>query len=72
MYMIFMMFSFIFSKENDLSVMPSSQDSLDSIIKELLNDINSTIIECDPRLLNLYKRSFPQYSKKFVSIGTII
>lgn len=40
MYMIFMMLAFIFSKENDLSVMPSSQDSLDNIIKELLNDIN--------------------------------
>ncbi len=40
MYMIFMMFAFIFSKENDLSIMPSSQDSLDNIIKELLNDIN--------------------------------
>ncbi len=42
-----------------------------SMYGDLLNDINSTIIECDPRLLNLYKRSFPEYSKKFVSIGTI-
>ena len=42
-----------------------------SMYEDLLNDINNTVIECDPRLLNLYKRSFPEYSKKFVSIGTI-
>ena len=29
------------------------------------------VIECDPRLLNFYKRSFPKYSEKFVSLGTI-
>ena len=42
-----------------------------SMYEEFLNDINNTVIECDPRLLNLYKRSFPKYSEKFVSLGTI-
>ncbi len=42
-----------------------------SIYGDLLNDIDNTVIECDARLLNLYKRSFPKYSEKFVSLGTI-
>ena len=42
-----------------------------SMYGDLLNDIDNTVIECDNRLLNLYKRSFPEYSEKFVSIGTI-
>ncbi len=42
-----------------------------SMYQDLLNDIDNTVIECDPRLLNFYKRSFPEYSEKFVSHGTI-
>jgi len=42
-----------------------------SMYGDLLNDIDNTVIECDPRLLNLYKRSFPKYSTKFVGLGTI-
>ena len=42
-----------------------------SMYQDLLNDIDNTVIECDPRLLNFYKRSFPEYSDKFVSHGTI-
>ncbi len=42
-----------------------------SIYEEFLNDIDNTVIECDPRLLNLYKRSFPKYKEKFVRIGAI-
>ena len=39
--------------------------------EDVLSDFDNTIIECDPRLLNLYKRSFPKYSEKFVGLGTI-
>ncbi len=42
-----------------------------SMYGDLLSDIHDTVIECDNRLLNLYKRSFPKYSEKFVSRGTI-
>ncbi len=42
-----------------------------SMYEDLLNDIDNTVIECDLRLLNLYKRSFPKYSEKFVGLGTI-
>ena len=42
-----------------------------SMYGDLLNDIDNTVIECDPRLLNLYKRSFPKYSSKFVALGII-
>ncbi len=42
-----------------------------SMYGDLLSDIDNTIIECDPRLLNLYKRSFPEYREKFVGHGTI-
>ena len=38
---------------------------------DLLKNIENVIIECDPRLLNLFKRSFPKYSEKFFSLGTI-
>ena len=38
---------------------------------DFLSDFDNTIIECDPRLLNFYKRSFPGYREKFVSLGTI-
>ena len=42
-----------------------------SMYGDLLNEIDNVIIECDSRLLNLYKRSFPKYSEKFVSLGSI-
>ncbi len=42
-----------------------------SMYGDFLKDIDNTTIECDPRLLNLYKRSFPKYSENFVSLGTI-
>ncbi len=42
-----------------------------SMYGDLLQDIDNTVIECDPRLLNLFKRSFPKYSEKFVGLGTI-
>ena len=42
-----------------------------SIYEDVLSDFDNTIIECDPRLLNFYKRSFPKYREKFVSLGTI-
>ena len=42
-----------------------------SMYGDLLNNIDNLVIECDPRLLNLYKRSFPKHIKKFVTLGTI-
>ena len=42
-----------------------------SMYEDLLNDIKNTVIECDPRLLNFYKRSLPKFSEQFVSLGTI-
>ncbi len=42
-----------------------------SMYEEFLNDIDNTVIECDPRLLNLFKRSFSEYKEKFFSLGTI-
>ena len=39
--------------------------------EDVLSDFDNIIIECDPRLLNLYKRSFQKYRAKFVSLGTI-
>ncbi len=42
-----------------------------SMYGDFLNDIDNTIIECDPRLLNIFKRSFPKYSDKFVTLGSI-
>ena len=38
---------------------------------ELLEDVENAVIECDARLLSLFKRSFPKYSKKFVALGNI-
>ncbi len=42
-----------------------------SMYDEFLNDIENTRIECDSRLLNLFKRSFPKHSEKFIEIGSI-
>ena len=42
-----------------------------SMYEDVLSDCENTIIECDPRLLNFYKRSFPKYRAKFVGLGTI-
>ncbi len=42
-----------------------------SMYEDVLSDFDNIIIECDPRLLNFYKRSFQKYRAKFVSIGTI-
>ena len=42
-----------------------------SMYGELLENIENVIIECDPRLLNLFKRSFPKYHKNFVELGKI-
>ena len=38
---------------------------------DLLKKIENVTIECDPRLLNLFKRSFPQYNDNFVELGSI-
>ena len=42
-----------------------------SIYGDLLKNLENVTIECDPRLLSLFKRSFPKYSNKFVDLGTI-
>ncbi len=42
-----------------------------SMYGDLLRNIDNIIIECDPRLLNLFKRSFPKYSNNFVKLGSI-
>ncbi|MDC2979018.1 tetratricopeptide repeat protein [Pelagibacteraceae bacterium] len=42
-----------------------------SMYGELLEDVENAVIECDARLLSLFKRSFPKYSKKFVALGNI-
>ena len=42
-----------------------------SMYEDVLSDFDNTIIECDPRLINFYKRSFPKYREKFVSLGTV-
>ncbi len=42
-----------------------------SMYGDLLNNVENITIECDPRLLNLFKRSFPEYSSKFVELGSI-
>ncbi len=42
-----------------------------SMYGDLLETIENVTIECDPRLLNLFKRSFPQYSNSFVKLGSI-
>ena len=42
-----------------------------SMYIDILNDIKNTIIECDDRLLNIFRRSFPKYTNNFVKLGTI-
>ncbi len=42
-----------------------------SMYGDLLKNIENVTIECDPRLLNLFKRSFPEYSNSFVELGSI-
>lgn len=38
---------------------------------DLLDTFKNVIIECDKRLINIFRRSFPEHSKKFVSMGSI-
>ena len=42
-----------------------------SMYGDLLDDIENVMIECDKRLLNLFRRAFPKYSNKFVELGKI-
>ena len=42
-----------------------------SMYGDLLKNIENITIECDPRLLNLFKRSFPEYSNRFTELGSI-
>ena len=42
-----------------------------SMYEEVLEDLVNITIECDPRLLNLFRRSFPKYRNNFVELGTI-
>tara|TARA_B100001057_G_scaffold388946_1_gene396557 strand:+ start:849 stop:2633 length:1785 start_codon:yes stop_codon:yes gene_type:complete len=42
-----------------------------SMYGDLLKNIKNISIECDRRLLNLFKRSFPEYSDNFVELGNI-
>tara|TARA_B100000963_G_scaffold357168_1_gene378753 strand:- start:38 stop:1825 length:1788 start_codon:yes stop_codon:yes gene_type:complete len=42
-----------------------------SMYGDFLNDIQNAVIECDPRLINIFKKSFPKHSDKFVEIGSI-
>ena len=42
-----------------------------SMYGDLLKNVENITIECDPRLLNLFKRSFPEYSNRFVELGSI-
>ena len=42
-----------------------------SMYGDLLKSLENVTIECDPRLLNLFKRSFPKYSNSFVELGSI-
>ncbi len=42
-----------------------------SMYGDLLKNVENITIECDPRLLNLFKRSFPEYSNKFIELGSI-
>ena len=42
-----------------------------SMYGDLLKKVENVTIECDPRLLNLFKRSFPKYSNSFVKLGSI-
>ena len=42
-----------------------------SMYEDVLEDLENTMIECDPRLLNLFRRSFPKYRNNFVELGNI-
>ncbi len=42
-----------------------------SMYGDLLKTLENVTIECDPRLLDLFKRSFPKYSNSFVELGSI-
>ncbi len=42
-----------------------------SMYGDLLTKVKNITIECDPRLLSLFKRSFPEYGNKFVELGSI-
>ncbi len=42
-----------------------------SMYGDLLKSLENVTIECDPRLLNLFKRSFPKYNNSFVELGSI-
>ena len=42
-----------------------------SMYGDLLDDIENVTIECDKRLLNLFRRAFPKYSNNFVELGNI-
>ncbi len=42
-----------------------------SMYEDVLEDLENTMIECDPRLLNLFRRSFPKYRNSFVELGNI-
>ena len=37
---------------------------------DLLNKFSDLIIECDERLIPLFKNSFPSHKEKFVKLGT--
>ncbi len=42
-----------------------------SMYGDLLDDIENVTIECDKRLLSLFRRAFPKYSNNFVELGNI-
>ena len=42
-----------------------------SMYRDLLNNVENITIESDPRLLSLFKRSFPEHSNKFIELGSI-
>ena len=42
-----------------------------SMYGDLLKNVENITIECDPRLLSLFKRSFPEKSNNFVELGSI-
>ena len=41
-----------------------------SMYFDLLNKFSDLIIECDERLIPLFKNSFPSHKEKFVKLGT--
>ena len=42
-----------------------------SMYGDILKNVENITIECDPRLLSLFKRSFSEYSNNFVELGYI-